>query len=635
MSEQIKHECGIVLIRLLKPLEYYQEKYGTWQYGLSRLYLLMEKQHNRGQDGAGAVGLKIDQPAGKKSFSRARSNGANPIQDVIDEIHSHIAKAKAEYGDLVNDPAWAKANLPFAGELYLGHLRYGTFGNNNIDYVHPVMRENNWRSRTLALAGNFNLTNVDEIFNALIALGQHPKDYSDTVTILENVGHFLDDEVQLLFRQYKNEGLSNVEISHCIEKELDVRKILERSSRKWDGGYVIAGMFGHGDAFVTRDPWGIRPAYYYYDDEIAVVASERPVIQTAINVRACQVEELKPGHAIIIKKDGHVSIDLVRVPQERRSCSFERIYFSRGSDREIYKERKKLGYLLAPTLLEKVGYDIDNTVFSYIPNTAETSFFGLTEGVANFVKERQKEQLAQELTAGTLTPERINEILKAKPRFEKIAVKDVKMRTFIAADSGRDNMVGHVYDVTYGIVKNHQDTLIVIDDSIVRGTTLKKSILRIMDRLHPKKIIVVSSAPQIRYPDCYGIDMAKLGDFCAFNAAIELLKETGRADIIDDVYKRCKEQQNLPKEEIVNCVKDIYRPFTAEQISAKIAQMLTPEDIDAEIEIVYQTIENLHEACPNDNGDWYFTGNYPTPGGNKVVNTSFINYIEGRNQRAY
>lgn len=635
MSEQIKHECGIVLIRLLKPLEYYQEKYGSWQYGLNKLYLLMEKQHNRGQDGAGAVGLKIDQPAGMKFIARERSNGANPIQDVIDQIHSGIAKAKAEYGDLVKDPKWAKEHIPFASELYLGHLRYGTFGNNNIDYVHPVMRENNWRSRTLALAGNFNLTNVDEIFNALIELGQHPKDYSDTVTILENVGHFLDEEVQLLFRQYKNEGLPNTKISECIEKGLDVRKILERSSRKWDGGYVIAGMFGHGDAFVTRDPWGIRPAYYYYDDEIAVVASERPVIQTAINVRACQVEELKPGHAIIIKKDGTVSIDLVRVPQQRRSCSFERIYFSRGSDRYIYKERKKLGFLLAPTLLEKVNYDIDNTVFSYIPNTAETAFFGLTEGVAHYVKEHQKQLIAENLAAGTLTPERIDEIMQSHPRFEKIAVKDVKMRTFITADSGRDDMVGHVYDVTYGIVQNQKDTLVIIDDSIVRGTTLKKSILRIIDRLHPKKIIVVSSAPQIRYPDCYGIDMAKLGDFCAFAAAIELLKETGQESVINDVYKRCKEQQFLPKEEIVNCVKDIYRPFTAEQISAKIAEMLRPEDIDAEVEIVFQSIENLHEACPNDNGDWYFTGDYPTPGGNKVVNTSFINYIEGRNQRAY
>lgn len=633
MSEQIKHECGIVLIRLLKPLSYYQEKYGTWQYGLNKLYLLMEKQHNRGQDGAGAVGVKIDQPSGRKYISRIRSNGANPIQDVIDHIHESLSTARTASGALVDDPIWAKENLPFAGELYMGHLRYGTFGNNVIDYVHPVMRENNWRSRNLALAGNFNLTNVDEVFNALEELGQHPKDYSDTVTILENVGHFLDEEVQLLFRQYKNEGLSNREISLCIEKNLDVRKILERSSRKWDGGYVIGGIMGHGDAFVTRDPWGIRPAFYYADDEVVVVASERPVIQTAMNVRACQVKELEPGSAIIIKKDGTVSVDLIRVPQERRSCSFERIYFSRGSDRDIYQERKKLGYLLAPTLLEKIDYDIDNAVFSYIPNTAETSYLGLMEGVRHFIKERQCDQILSNLE--NITAEQLREILRHEPRFEKIAIKDVKMRTFIAADSGRDDMVGHVYDVTYGIVKNQKDTLIVIDDSIVRGTTLKKSILRILDRLHPKKIIIVSSAPQIRYPDCYGIDMAKLGDFCAFAAAIELLKESGRTFVIDDVYKRCKEQQFLPKEEIVNCVKDIYRPFSAEQISAKIAEMLTPRDIDAEVEIVFQSIENLHAACPNDTGDWYFTGNYPTPGGNKVVNTSFINYIEGRNQRAY
>lgn len=633
MSEQIKHECGIVLIRLLKPLEYYRQKYGSWQYGLNKLYLMMEKQHNRGQDGAGAVSLKIDQPSGKKYISRIRSNHSNPIQHIIDRIHESLSTARIEHGNLVDDPTWAKDNIPFASELYLGHLRYGTFGNNNIEYVHPVLRENNWRSRNLVLAGNFNLTNVDEIFNSLEELGQHPNDYSDTVTILENVGHFLDDEIQLLFRQYKNEGLPNREISLCIEKDLDVRKILERSSRKWDGGYVIAGMLGHGDAFVTRDPWGIRPAYYYYDEEIAVVASERPVIQTAINVRACQVQELQPGHAIIIKKDGRISDELVRVPQTRRSCSFERIYFSRGSDRYIYQERKKLGYLLATTLLEKVNYDVDNTVFSYIPNTAETAFFGLVDGVRKQMKIRQCEQVMSE--KDNITKERFYEIMMHEARFEKIAVKDVKMRTFIAADSGRDDMVGHVYDVTYGIVKNQVDTLIVIDDSIVRGTTLKKSILRIMDRLHPKKIIIVSSAPQIRYPDCYGIDMAKLGDFCAFAAAIALLKETGRQNVIDEVYRLCKEQQNLPKEDIVNYVKDIYAPFTAEEISAKIAQMLTPEDMHAEVEIVYQTIENLHEACPNDTGDWYFTGNYPTPGGNKVVNTAFINYIEGRNQRAY
>lgn len=635
MSEAIKHECGIALVRLLKPLVYYQEKYGTWQYGLQRLFLLMEKQHNRGQDGAGAVGLKLDQPSGKQYIYRIRSNGDNPIQDVINGINEPLVRAQERDPENFANAAWVKDNLPFAGEVYLGHLRYGTFGNNSIEYCHPVMRENNWRSRNLALAGNFNLTNVDEIFASLVELGQHPKDFSDTVTILENVGHFIDDEVQLLFRQYKNEGLSNREISDRIERSIDIRKILERSSRKWDGGYVIGGVFGHGDAFVTRDPWGIRPAYYYCDDEIVVVASERPVIQTAINVRYCQVQELQPGHAIIIRKDGHVSDELVRVPQERKSCSFERIYFSRGSDRDIYHERKQLGFLLAPALLEKVGYDIDNTVFSYIPNTAETAYLGLMEGVREQIKTRQCELVLSEQAKGEVSRERFLEIMRHEPRFEKIPIKDVKMRTFITADSGRDNMVGHVYDVTYGIVKNLQDTLVVIDDSIVRGTTLKRSILRILDRLHPKKVIVVSSAPQIRYPDCYGIDMAKLGDFCAFSAAIELLKESGRQDVIDNVYKCCKEQQNLPKEEIVNCVKDIYKPFTVEEVSAKIAQMLTPEDMHAKVEIVFQTVDNLHKACPNDRGDWYFTGDYPTPGGNKVVNTAFINYIEGRNARAY
>lgn len=635
MSEAIKHECGIALVRLLKPLEYYQQKYGTWQYGLQRLFLLMEKQHNRGQDGAGAVGLKIDQPSGKQYIDRIRSNGSTPIQDIINGINRPLSAAQERTPQQFADAAWAKANLPFACEVYMGHLRYGTFGNNSIEYCHPVMRENNWRSRNLALAGNFNLTNVDEIYASLVELGQHPRDFSDTVTILENVGHFVDDEVQLLFRQYKNEGLSNTEISDRIESSIDIRKILERSSRKWDGGYVIGGVFGHGDAFVTRDPWGIRPAYYYYDDEIVVVASERPVIQTALNVRYCQVMELQPGHAIIVRKDGHVSDELVRVPQERKSCSFERIYFSRGSDRDIYRERKQLGYLLAPTLLEKVDNDIDNTVFSYIPNTAETAYLGLMDGVRETVKERQCSLLLSELERGPVSHERIMDIMRHEPRFEKIPIKDVKMRTFITADIGRDNMVGHVYDVTYGIVKNLQDTLVVIDDSIVRGTTLKRSILRILDRLHPKKVIIVSSAPQIRYPDCYGIDMAKLGDFCAFAAAIELLRETGREEVIDSVYRACKEQQNLPKEEIVNCVRDIYKPFSVEEISAKIAQMLTPDDMRAQVEIVFQTVENLHKACPNDRGDWYFTGDYPTPGGNKVVNTAFINYIEGRNERAY
>jgi amidophosphoribosyltransferase len=633
MSDQVKHECGIVLIRLLKPLEYYQQKYGTWMYGLNKLYLLMEKQHNRGQDGAGVVNLKIDQPVGKKYFHRIRSNKPNPIKDVFSHIHEPIEKIVGGSPELMKNPVWAKENMPFAGELYLGHLRYGTFGNQSIDYVHPVMRENNWKSRNLVLAGNFNLTNVDEIFNALVELGQHPKDYTDTVTILENVGHFLDEEVQNRFRQFKNEGHSNRDISNAIETHLDVRKILERSSRRWDGGYAIAGMIGHGDAFVMRDPWGIRPTSYYYDDEIVVVASERPVIQTAMKVKYNQVQELKPGHALIIKKDGRVTEELVQVPQTRRSCSFERIYFSRGSDKDIYQERKALGRLLAPTILKMVDYDIENTVFSYIPNTAETAFFGLVKGIRDILN-TEKIRKIKEL-GGNATDEQIHNILSLEPRVEKIAIKDVKMRTFITDDSSRDDLVAHVYDVTYGIVKNDIDTLVIIDDSIVRGTTLKKSILKILDRLNPKKIIIVSSAPQIRYPDCYGIDMAKLKDFCAFSAAIELLKDRGMDSIIQSVYKKCKEQQYLPKEEIVNYVKEIYKPFTVEEVSAKIAEMLRPDDIKAEVELLFQSVENLHEACPNDKGDWYFTGNYPTAGGNKVVNTSFINYMEGINQRAY
>jgi amidophosphoribosyltransferase len=633
MSEQIKHECGIVLVRLLKPLEYYQEKYGTWMYGLNKLYLLMEKQHNRGQDGAGAVNLKIDQPSGKKYFHRVRSNKANPIKDVFKQIHAPIEMVSAAHSDQFNDPRWAKENIPFAGELYLGHLRYGTFGNQSIDYVHPVMRENNWRSRNLVLAGNFNLTNVDEIFNALVDLGQHPKDFTDTVTILENVGHFLDEENQLLFRQFKNEGHSNRDISFLIEDNLDVQKILERSSRRWDGGYAIAGLIGHGDAFVMRDPWGIRPACYYADDEIVVVTSERPVIQTALNVKATQIQEIKPGYALIIKKDGSISEEMVSVPQTRRSCSFERIYFSRGSDRSIYLERKELGRLLAPTILKKIDYDIENTVFSYIPNTAETAFYGLIQGIREELNERKVARLKE--LGSQISDEELRRILSMEPRVEKIAIKDVKLRTFITDDVNRDDMVAHVYDVTYGIVNNNVDTLVIIDDSIVRGTTLKKSILKILDRLHPKKIIIVSSAPQIRYPDCYGIDMAKLKDFCAFSATIELLKERGMEDLIHSVYKKCKEQQNLPKEEIVNYVKEIYKPFTPEEISAKVSEMLRPDEINADVEIVFQSIENLHQACPNDLGDWYFTGNYPTPGGNKVVNTSFIHFVEGVNQRAY
>jgi len=633
MSEQIKHECGIALVRLLKPLEYYRLKYGTWQYGVNKLYLMMEKQHNRGQDGAGAVGVKVNMSPGQEYIFRHRSIDPNPIRDVFTKIFKEFNTAQQRYPQAVQDPVWAKSNLPFAGELYLGHLRYGTYGRNSVDSTHPVMRQNNWRSRNLALAGNFNLTNVDELFNLLVGLGQFPKGFNDTVTVLEKVGHFLDEENELLFRQYKNEGYANAEISPLIEQNIDIRKVLERASRDWDGGYTIGGIIGHGDAFVTRDPWGIRPAYYYADDEIVVVASERPVLQTVMNVSWNSISEIKPGYALIVKMDGTVKEELVRVPQKRSSCSFERIYFSRGSDRDIYKERKKLGFLLAPTILKAIDNDLKNTVFSFIPNTAETAYLGMMEGIRDELLHRKKVKIKS--LGDKITEDEIAEIISVEPRMEKIAIKDVKMRTFIADDSSRDDLVGHVYDVTYGVVENHEDTLVVIDDSIVRGTTLKQSILKSLDRLKPKKIIIISSAPQIRYPDCYGIDMAILGKFVAFEAAIVLLRETGRSKIIDEVYHRCKDQQHLPKEEMVNYVKEIYRPFSDEDISNKIAQLLKPAECNAEVQIVYQTVENLHKACPNDTGDWYFTGDYPTPGGNKVVNTSFINYIEGIAGRAY
>ncbi|MGE5427343.1 MAG: hypothetical protein ACM3O8_05565 [Methylococcaceae bacterium] len=632
MSELIKHECGIALIRLRKPLEYYKEKYGTWQYGLNKLYLLMEKQHNRGQDGAGIVNVKMELNAGQEYIHRHRSVEANPIMNIFAKVAKGVKKAEKDKPKDA-DIRWIYENVPFSGELYLGHLRYGTFGRNSIEFVHPVMRQNNWKSRTLVMAGNFNLTNTDELFNRLIALGQHPVAYTDTVTVLEKVGHFLDEENQLLFRQYKNSGFSNHDISPMIEKNLDVQKVLENASKDWDGGYAIAGLFGHGDAFVMRDPSGIRPAYYYVDDEIVVVASERPVIQTVMNVKSDSVQEIKPGDALIIKKDGAVAHKMIRVPHTRRSCSFERIYFSRGSDKDIYQERKKLGNLLSPAILKSINYDIENTVFSYIPNTAETAFYGLVQGVRQYCVDWKIKELRER--NGSITNEEMAEVISVEPRIEKLAIKDVKLRTFIADDSSRDDLVAHVYDVTYGIIKENTDTLVIIDDSIVRGTTLKNSILKILDRLSPKKIIVVSSAPQIRYPDCYGIDMAVLEKFIAFNATIELLKETNQQEVIDEVYRKCKEQENLPKEEIVNYVKEIYRPFKAEEVSAKIAELLKPESCKAEVEIIYQTIENLHLACPNDTGDWYFTGDYPTPGGNKVVNTSFINYIEGKGGRAY
>ncbi len=633
MSDAIKHECGIASVRLLKPLEYYKLKYGTWMYGLQKLYLLMEKQHNRGQDGAGAVCMKLDVPPGRKYIHRERSNKANPIQEIFNKINNEIATGFEVHNDVMEDPAWAKENIRFAGELYLGHLRYGTFGRNNIELVHPVLRENNWRSRNLVLAGNFNLTNVDELFNVLIDIGQNPKDFSDTVTVLENIGHFLDVENQLLFDQYKPEGFTNREISHLIEENISVGNVLSQASSKWDGGYAIGGMLGHGDSFVVRDPWGIRPAYYYYDDEIVVVASERPVIQTTMNVLYDEVKELQPGYAIITKSNGQISIEEVRPPQEKKACSFERIYFSRGSDADIYEERKMLGHLLTSDILKIVDHDLKNTVFSFIPNTAETAFYGMVKGMEDYLNRVKIEKIRNMKDPDDEVE--LERIINLRPRIEKIAVKDVKLRTFIAADQGRDDLVAHVYDITYGTLKSGVDTLVIIDDSIVRGTTLKKSIIKILDRLGPVKIVIVSSSPQIRYPDCYGIDMAKLSDFIAFKAAISLLKKTGQDSLINSVYQKSKNQEHLPKEEIVNYVKEIYMPFTPEEISKEIATLLTTTSVNADVEIVYQSIENLHKACPDSLGDWYFTGDYPTPGGNKVVNLSYINFIEGKNQRAY
>lgn len=633
MSEELRHKCGIALIRLLKPLEYYQLKYGSWKYGLQKLYLLMEKQRNRGQDGAGIVSLKFDVPAGMKYLHRYRSSDADGINDVFKKIYSSFRKAERKNPKSFDDTHWAKLNLPFVSELYLGHLRYGTYGSNSSENLHPVMRQNNWKTRNLVIAGNFNLTNVDELFDTLLDLGQFPKDFSDTVTILEKVGHYLDTENQRLFQDYKEKGYTNRDISELIADNMDVRQVLAGSSKRWDGGYAIAGMFGHGDAFVLRDPWGIRPAFYYHDDEIAIAASERPVIQTVMNLKADQVQEVPPGHAFIVKKKGKVSVEEVRKPFERKSCSFERIYFSRGSDRSIYRERKKLGKLLVPEIIEAVDGDLDHTVFSFIPNTAESAFYGMVSGIEDHMISQKIGEIRK--SNGDLDDDTLVEIMSRRPRMEKVAIKDIKLRTFIAQDKGRSDLVNHVYDITYGTIRRGKDTLVIIDDSIVRGTTLRHSIIKILDRLGPKRIVVVSSSPQIRYPDCYGIDMAKLGDFIAFQAAIALLRDHGKEHVINEVYKKSIEQKHLPKEEIVNYVKDIYKPFTREQVSEKIAELLTEPEIHAEVKIVYQSIENLHEACPDDLGDWYFTGDYPTPGGNKVVNTSFINYIEGINRRAY
>jgi amidophosphoribosyltransferase len=633
MSDSIKHECGIAMLRLRKPMEYYIEKYGTWSYGLQKMYLMMEKQHNRGQDGAGIAGIKLDVPPGNRYIFRQRSNKANPIKEVFGLINQDIDALTQSNPEGFKDSTFIKEHVPFACDIYLGHLRYGTYGSYNIDYVHPVSRENNWKSKNLVMAGNFNLTNVGEVFSSLVELGQNPVDFSDTVTILENIGHRLDEENERLFRKFKEEGFSKKEISPMIEKNLDVTSILKKASRNWDGGYAMAGMIGHGDAFVMRDPAGIRPAYYYVDDEVVVVASERPVIQTIFNVRTDNVNELPPASAIIIKASGETTVEKIREETEPRKCSFERIYFSRGTDKAIYRERKKLGELLADSVLKIVDYDLDHTVFSYIPNTAESAFYGLIKGVENYLNQVKIDHI---LNRGKyLDRKELEKIINQRPRVEKIAVKDAKLRTFITEDTSRDDLVGHIYDVTYGVIKRGIDNLVVIDDSIVRGTTLKKSIIRILDKLDPKKIVVVSSSPQLRYPDCYGIDMAKLGDFIAFKAAIELLRDFGKDSIIQSVYKGALSELKKPVEEMKNMVREIYKPFSTEEISAKISSMLKSDEIKSEVKIVFQSIEGLHEACPGHLGDWYFTGNYPTPGGNKVVNQSFINYIEGRNIRAY
>ena len=631
MSDSIKHECGIALIRLLKPIDYYVEKYHTIAYGLNKLYLLMEKQHNRGQDGAGAAVIKLDPHPGSHFINRVRSINQQPIVDVFNQIFSTFPKDRKPLNNAEAEAEWYKRNSPFIGELLLGHLRYGTYGRNTDSYCHPFIRENNWMTRNLVLAGNFNMTNVDDQFDMLITLGQHPRERSDTITVMEKIGHFLDDEVQKIFDKHKDHGYGNKEITEFIIKELSVRRILSRAAKDFDGGYAMAGMFGHGDTFVLRDPNGIRPAYYYYDDEVVVVASERPAIQTTFNVPFDKIHEVQPGHALVIKKDGRVKHDLIREPGEKKSCSFERIYFSRGTDKEIYSERKKLGELLSSKILNAINNDFENTVFSFIPNTAEVAFYGLMEGMETHLKTHKIEKIK----SGNLTDNEIDAVLGQHPRIEKIAVKDVKARTFITDDTSRDEMVSHVYDITYGSIKEGKDTLVVMDDSIVRGTTLQKSILSILDRLSPKKIIIVSSAPQIRYPDCYGIDMSRMYDFVAFRALIALIKDHKLEFKLTEVYEKCKDDLLKPVAEVKNHVKELYALFTPDQISTKIAEIVKPKHIFADVDVIYQSIEDLHIACPNNLGDWYFTGNYPTPGGNRVANKAFINYMEGVSERAY
>jgi len=632
MSDALKHECGIAMIRLLKPLEFYKEKYGSAFYGVNKMYLMMEKQHNRGQDGAGFASIKLDTEPGQRYISRVRSIAQQPIQDIFAQINDRVNQEFEAHPEYKEDVAAQKKNIPYIGEVLLGHVRYGTFGKNSVESVHPFLRQNNWMHRNLIMAGNFNMTNVKELFSNLIELGQHPKEYTDTITIMEKIGHFLDDAVSKIYKDLKKEGYNKQQASPLIAERLKVAKILRRAAKNWDGGYAMAGLIGHGDSFVLRDPAGIRPAFYYKDDEIVVVASERPVIQTVFNVNFEDVKELGPGQAIITKHSGEVRLKQILEPLERKSCSFERIYFSRGSDAEIYKERKMLGKLLMPKVLEAINNDTKNTVFSYIPNTAETSFFGMIETAEAFINKTKTAAILN--GQRSLSAAKVTEILSEHARVEKIAIKDVKLRTFITEDSSRDDLVAHVYDVTYGVIKP-TDNLVIIDDSIVRGTTLKMSILKMLDRLNPKKIIVVSSAPQIRYPDCYGIDMANLESLVAFKAALELLKESGKYDIVKDVYDKCVTQTDLEDKYVQNFVKEIYDPFTDEEISDKISELLSDESIKTEVKIIFQPVENLHKACPDHLGDWYFTGNYPTVGGNRVVNRAFINFYEGNNERAY
>ena len=621
--EQLKHECGVAMVRLLKPLEYYHQKYGTWMYGLNKLYLLMEKQHNRGQEGAGLACVKLEASPGEEYMFRERALGTGAITEIFAAVHNH-------YKDLppgkLNDPLFAKANLPFAGELYMGHLRYSTTGKSGISYVHPFLRRNNWRAKNLALCGNFNLTNVNDIFKEITAIGQHPRKYADTYIMLEQMGHRLDREVERLYRKYEEEGLQGMDITHAIEGHMDLSNVLKRCVPTWDGGFVICGLTGSGESVSVRDPWGIRPAFYYADDEIVVLASERPVIQTAMNVQAGDIKELQRGEAMFISKDGRFRTSQIVEPEENKACSFERIYFSRGSDVDIYRERKKLGENLVHPILKAVDYDIKHTVFSFIPNTAEVAYFGMQEGLNNYLNKLKKEWIADR--SHLLQEEELDQILSMRVRAEKVAIKDIKLRTFIAEGNSRNDLAAHVYDITYGSIEPFVDNLVVIDDSIVRGTTLKQSIIGILDRLHPRKIVIVSSSPQVRYPDYYGIDMSRMNEFIAFKAAVALLKERGMESVITEAYWKAKKQQAKEEGPIVNYVKEIYEPFTDEEISAKMVDLLTPAGTRAKVEIVYQTLEGLHASCPNHSGDWYFSGDYPTQGGARMVNNAFIHYME-------